>query len=71
MAGNSYSVNKSRIQQGYYSGFELEEDGRLTVAGEEPVHYLCLRAIDSAALDSTWGRLNFEASFSENMVCYL
>ena len=71
MAGSSYSINKNRIEGGYYSGFELDEKGVLTVISEEPVHYLCLRAIDNGISDSAWGRLKLEGSFSESMVCYL
>ncbi len=71
MAGKTYSIKENRIGRGYHPGFELLEGGGLAVLKDEAVHSLCLRAIDSAAADSRWGRLSFKASFSENMVCYL
>lgn len=71
MAGKVYSIKENRIRRGYHPGFELDKDGGLTAVKDEPVHYLYIKAIDSAVLDSKWGRLNFKGNFSESMVCYL
>lgn len=71
MAGVSYSIKKNRIQRGYHPGFDMLEDGTLTAIQEEPSHCLYLKAIDSAAADSQWGRLWFQISCSESMVFYV
>lgn len=73
MAGYSYSIRKNRMLRGYHPGFELSEDasGVLESISDEPVHYLYLRAIDSAAAGSDWGRLSFQFSGEESLVCYV
>ena len=71
MAGKTYSIKENRIRKGFHPGFEPQEDGGLATLKEDTTHCLCLRAIDSAAADSRWGRLSFRASYPEDMVCYL
>ena len=71
MAGRAYSIKKNRIRSGYYPGFDLKEDGTLESVQGETLHYLFLRAIDSAANDSGWGRLSYNIECDENVVCYV
>ncbi len=71
MPGATYSIKKNRIQRGYYPGFELTEKGVLKSVDTEVTHRLYLRAIDTAKLDSEWGRLTIRGTFSEGTVCYV
>lgn len=71
MAGNVYSIGKNRIERGYHPGFRVSEDGALVMLPAEGVHDLYLRAVDSAAPDSDWGRLSFDVACSENVVYYV
>lgn len=71
MAGASYSIKKNRIEKGYCPGFRLDDSGLLTSIREDGVHQIYLKAIDSAQMDSPWGRFWFHGIFSENMVFYV
>lgn len=71
MAGASYSINYNRIQRGFYPGFELKEDGTLSLDPKEGVHMLYLKAIDGGEEKASWGRLRYRVSCSENVVYYL
>ena len=71
MAGICYSIRKNRIESGLTVGFTLQEDGTLTMDESQARHILYLRALDCATLDGTWGRISFEADYSENMTCYV
>lgn len=71
MAGICYSIRKNRIESGLTVGFRMEEDGTLVMNEAEPRHILCVRALDCATMDGSWGRLSFEADYPENMTCYV
>lgn len=71
MAGICYSMRKNRIESGWYTGFTLEEDGTLVMDPSAESHVLCVRAIDCAEEDGTWGRLSFQAEYPESMTCYI
>lgn len=71
MAGATYSIKKNRINKGYYPGFMLQDDGTLITEETEAVHYLFIKAIDSAKEHSSWGRLNFLVDIPENMAYFI
>ena len=68
MADISYSLDKNRIEEGYFPGFLLTENGILeTDPGED--HYFFYKAIDSTVEDSTWGLFSYKLTLEENMAC--
>ncbi len=71
MAGNVYSIRKNRIERGFHPGFKLDSDGVLHSEPQTGVRYLYLRAIDSAAPGSGWGRLSFQMESEESIVWYV
>ncbi len=68
MFGNNFSIRKNRIEQGYYRGFVLAEDGTLSTDDQCQNHYLYLRAIDSGVLDATWGRMSVQCKLADSSV---
>ena len=73
MAGNLYSMRRNRMLNSCHPGFELlaDPEGVLESLPDEAVHYLYFRAIDSAVVDSRWGRLSFHLDCEESVVCYV
>ena len=73
MAGNLFSIRRNRMQRSYHPGFELlaDPEGVLESYPDEAMHYLYIRAIDSATVDSGWGRLSFYLDCEESVTCYV
>jgi len=69
VAGVCYSIRENRIRQGYRTGFGLSEGGRLYAEPGFAQRCLYLRGLNGVRRDAQWGRLHYEAEFSENMVC--
>lgn len=63
----SYSVRKSKIEKSFYRGFQLEEDGSLSVSGNAERHLLFLHYIDSGEVDLEWGRLKIDTILDKEM----
>ena len=68
MAEIVYSIDKKRMEEGFFPGFNITKQGSLeTDRGEE--HFFFYKAIDSRVEDSTWGLFSFTLSMEENMAC--
>ena len=68
MARILYSIDKKRMEEGFFTGFNITENGTLETDGQDE-HFFFYKAIDSTIEDSTWGQFNFTLSMEENMAC--
>ncbi|MCD7807697.1 MAG: phage tail protein I [Lachnospiraceae bacterium] len=66
-----YTIRKNRIPDHCCPGFVPAGNDFLRTDPHEAVHYVYLKAVDSGANDSEWGRFKIDLKSSENMIFYL
>lgn len=68
MAEMVYSINKKQMEEGFFPGFYITENGMIETDQQEE-HFFFYKAIDSTIEDSTWGIFSFSVTMEENMAC--
>lgn len=66
VAFKNYTIRKNNIEKGFYTGFNLEKTGDITVDLNQNKHIMFLSNIDSGEEDLIWGRLKIEGNIDEN-----
>ncbi len=63
-----YTVKQNRIKSGCLEGFEETGNTGLALKSDSMYHGIFLRAFDSGDKGSSWGKISFGVSCSENMI---
>lgn len=64
----NFSIRKNKIENSFYQGFMLKENGKLLTTSDGQRHILFLQYIDSGEQDLEWGRLKLDVTMDVEMV---